>query len=128
MKFLRSTLGFFLAGLMVMSIWDAFFIPYGVFGGFLAALIIIFPMWYLNHYIGLIYEAPGAGYIDMGLGIGMSGLFRDFFMNGADLGLLAETLPTLLFVIVGAIIGGIIAATIENDLKADEDSEKGSEG
>ena len=64
----------------------------------------------------------------MGLGIGMSGLFRDFFMNGADLGLLAETLPTLLFVIVGAIIGGIIAATIENDLKADEDSEKGSEG
>lgn len=129
MKFLRSTLGYCIAGMLVMSVWDGFVIPYGIAGGFFAAIIIIGPMWYLNHYKGLIYDAPGSGFVDMGLGIGIAGIARDFFVNNMDFGLLVDTIPTLGLVILGAIIGGVIAAAIEKDFALDKEQvEKNKEG
>lgn len=120
MKFLRSVIGYCIAGMLVMSVWDGFAIPYGIAGGFFAAVLIIGPMWYLNHYRGLIYDAPGSGFVDMGLGIGIAGIARDFFLNNMDFGLLADTIPTFLLVILGAIIGGVIAAMIEKDFDLDK--------
>lgn len=54
MKFFRGMIGFCIAGMIVMSVWTPLAENYGIFGGYLAAFIIIGPMWFMNHYVGLI--------------------------------------------------------------------------
>ena len=43
MKFLRSTVGYMIAGMIVMSVWGAFAGAYGIGGGYFAAFMIIWP-------------------------------------------------------------------------------------
>lgn len=117
MKFLRSTIGYMIAGMIVMSVWGAFAEAYGIIGGFFAAFIIIGPMWYMNHYLGLIKHDADSAFVDMGLGIAICGFFRDAFMKG--FGTIADSLPTILLIIVGATIGGLVAAKIEEDMEKD---------
>lgn len=117
MKFLRSTIGYMIAGMIVMSVWGAFAEAYGIGGGWFAALIIIGIMWFLNHFLGLIKHEPDSAFVDMGLGIAFTGIFRDVFNNGFDT--LAGSLPTIGLVIVGAVLGGYVAAKIEEDMEKD---------
>lgn len=119
MKFFRSTLGYMIAGMLVMTIWDAFVVEYGIFGGFFAAFIIIGPMWFMNHYVGLIDNPDGSAFVDMALGIGITGIFRDTFLKGGSE--FIATLPTLLLVILGAVIGGLVVAAIEEDMEKKSD-------
>ena len=117
MKFVRSTLGYMIAGMIVMSVWGAFANAYGIVGGYFAAFIIIGPMWFMNHYLGLIKHDPDSAFVDMGLGIAICGIFRDAFMNGFST--VADSLPTILLVIVGAVLGGLVAAKVEEDMEKD---------
>ncbi|MCI3028819.1 hypothetical protein LMF32_06875 [Desemzia sp. C1] len=115
MKFLRSTLGFMIAGMIVMSVWDGFVGSYGIVGGYFAAFIIIGPMWFLNHYVGLIDNPDEFAFVDMAVGIGITGIFRDIFLKGASE--FIDTIPTLLLVMLGATIAGLVAAAIEKDME-----------
>lgn len=117
MKFLRAVLGYAIAGMIVMSVWGAFVgvESFGIIGGWLAAFAIIGPMWFLNHFLGLIPHDADSGFVDMGLGIGLTGLFRDTFGFGFDA--FVEAMPTLGLVAVGAILGGIVAAKVEESME-----------
>ncbi|CQR23730.1 membrane protein [Streptococcus varani] len=117
MKFLRSTIGYMIAGMIVMSVWGAFGNAYGIIGGYFAAFIIIGPMWFMNHYVGLIKQDNDAAFVDMGLGIAIAGIFRDGFLLGLDK--VATSFPTLALVAIGAAIGGFVAAKIEEDMEKD---------
>ena len=119
MKFFRNVLGYFIAGLFVMGIWDEYTLTYGILGGFIGATIIIGPLWYLNHHIGLIHNNEKSGFVDMALGIGIAGIARDYFIT-LDLNQLLETLPTILLVTIGGILGGVCSAFIERDLTYDK--------
>ncbi|NLZ35344.1 MAG: hypothetical protein GX889_10690 [Clostridiales bacterium] len=114
MKFLRSTIGFMCVGLFVGGIWGTFAEKYGIVGGWFAAVAIIGPMWFMNHYLGLITNEDDGAFIDMGLGVGISCFMRDFFNQGASSAV--KSLPTLALIAVGAVIGGIVAAAIERDM------------
>lgn len=118
MKFIRSTIGYMIAGMIVMSVWGAFADAYGIAGGFFAAVIIIGPMWFMNHYLGLIKHDADSAFVDMGLGIAICGIFRDAFLNGFSG--ITDSLPTILLVIVGASLGGWVAAKVEEDMEKDE--------
>lgn len=116
MKFSRGVIGYCIAGMIVMSVWGPLTsnYGYGIMGGFIAAFIIIGPMWYMNHYVGLIDNDEDAAFVDMGLGIAICGTMRDFFMNGS--GALLDSLPTLALVTIGAVAGGVASALIEKDM------------
>lgn len=122
MKFFKSTLGYMIAGMLVMSVWDSFADSYGIFGGFFAAFIIIGPMWFMNHYVELIDQTEGVAFVDMALGIGIAGIFRDFFLSGTSE--LIASLPTLLLVVIGGALGGLAAGLIEKDMKKDSSSDE----
>lgn len=125
MRFLRSTLGYMIAGMIVMSVWGWLAGSYGMLGGFVGAILIIGPMWYMNHYVGLIQNDDDAAFVDMALGIAVTGVMRDVFSAGSNAGaVFVDTLPTLGLVVLGGIIGGVVAALIEKDMakKAAEDS------
>jgi hypothetical protein len=114
MKFLRSTLGFMCVGLLVGGAWGSFSAAYGIAGGWFAALAIIGPMWFMNHYVGLITNESDGSFIDMGLGVGIACFTRDLFNLGASSA--AQSLPTLALVAVGAVIGGVVAAAVEKHM------------
>lgn len=115
MKFLRAVLGYAIVGMIVMSVWGAFVGVWGIIGGWLAAFAIIAPMWFLNHFLGLIHHDADSGFVDMGLGVGVVGLFRDTFGLGFDH--FVNAMPTLGLVAVGAVIGGFVAAKIEENME-----------
>lgn len=119
MKALRGIIGFALAAIFALTFWGTFVDSYGIIGGWIVALAIIGPLWFLNHYIGLIPQDPKASFVDMGLGIGIGGIVRDFFLNDG-LNSVVSSLPTILLVIVGASIGGFVAAKVQQSLDAEE--------
>jgi len=111
---LRSIIGYMFAGLLVGGVWGAFG-AHGIFGGYLAAIIIIGPMWFMNHYIGLIKQDENAAWVDMALGIAVACTMRDVFLNGGST--LVDALPTLGLVLLGAVIGGVTAGLIEKNIE-----------
>jgi hypothetical protein len=117
MKFLRSVLGYAIAGMFVMSVWGpmASLESFGIIGGWFAAFAIIGPMWFLNHYVGVIPHDSDSGFVDMAAGIGVAGVMRDAFGLGFET--LTATLPTLGLVILGGIIGGFLAAKVEESME-----------
>lgn len=112
LKRLGIILGSAIAGIFVMSVWGAFASAYGIGGGWFAGFIIIGPMWYMNHYLGILSN-EGA-WIDMALGIGVAGTMRDVFLHGGQA--FTSSLPTLILVIAGGITGGITAAMLEKHI------------
>lgn len=118
MKFLRAVLGYMIAGMFVMAVWGKMSSDptFGIFGGWFAAFCIISIMWFMNHFLGMIHHDADSSFVDQGLGIGLTGIFRDFFMKDGMTSL-TTSLPTLGLVCVGAVIGGALAALVEKDMK-----------
>lgn len=110
MKHLGTIIGAGLAGLFVMTVWGAFAGAYGIAGGWFAGLAIIAPMWYMNHFLGIM-DNPG-GFIDQGMAIGVTGTFIPVWSEGS-IQPFVDALPTLGIVIVGAAVGGITAGLLQ---------------
>lgn len=114
MHHLRNLLGYFIAGVFAMYLWPIFvdFLNMGVFGNWIAPIFIIGPMWYLNHYIGLIKHDEEMAFIDMAFGIGFAGIFKGLFIGVGYLGFM-QSLPTLILLILGGSFGGFMATLVE---------------
>jgi hypothetical protein len=112
MIYIRTIIGAAIAGILAMSIWGAYASAYGVAGGWLAAIMIIGIMWFLNHFVGLIHN-PGAS-VDMALGIAVTGTMRDIFIKGPQNAM--DSVPTLLLVVLGGITGGIVAVMCQRSI------------
>lgn len=112
MSFVQRMIGYAFAGMLAMTGWGALADNLGLIGGVLAGLLIIFPMWLMNHYNNLTLQEPDAAFVDMGLAIGVTGVARDIFMSG-DAGVFVDALPTFILVILGAAAGGFMAAQFE---------------
>lgn len=109
MKRVGTFVGSFIVGLAIMGAWSALAANHGVIGGWIAALVIVFPTWFMNHCCGLIHQ-EGA-WIDQGLALGAAGFVKGIVLDGAAAGF--EALPLLLVVIAGGALGGILADRID---------------
>jgi hypothetical protein len=111
---LGTMVGAAIAGVFVFNIWPilAGTEALGDAGGWLGGLLIVGFIWTVNHYIGAVHTPEGGVAIDMAVGIAVAGT-----MNGVFAGLpISNSLPTLLWVAVGAVLGGIFAAFVKNGL------------
>lgn len=117
MKLLGSLLGGAVAGIFVFAIWPPLWMTYGVFGGWIAGLVSIGPAWFLNHYVGAIYNPADGVWVDMAWGIGVAGTVWLIVKNGLALN---AALPTLLCVGIGAILGGVAAAIVTTAIHASQ--------
>lgn len=112
LKRVCSIIGFAMAGIFVMAVWGRLVQVGGPIGGWAAAIIIVAPFWYLNHYLNLTNQDPTAAAVDISAAISIAGIFRDTFIQGISA--LISSLPTIAFVAIGSIIGGLLAAAIQN--------------
>lgn len=115
MRFLRATLGYFLAGFAVPGFWPYLASPFGYLAGFVAALCLIGPVWYLVHYRGLVYQEAEAIAVDMGGGIAAAVFTRDSLYHGFSE--MLAGLPTLFLMLLGACLGGFLALFLERRRK-----------
>ncbi len=115
MKAIRSILGYMLAAVYVYACWGLF-LDGSITGGWIAGIALMGPLWFVNHYLGLIPQDDDAAFVDMGLGVGFGGLARGVFEAGS-IQPLVDALPTLGLVVLGAIAGGVLAAAIGKSME-----------
>lgn len=114
MKFLKSTLGYFFASVIINGCWGFFTDKFGIFGGYFAALFLTGSMWYINHHLGLISHEKDSAFIDMGLGIAICIVARGYMVSGVSS--IITSIPTFTYVAIGAVLGGYVAVLIERNL------------
>jgi hypothetical protein len=121
MIFIRNLLGYFIAGLCAMYLWGKVvdLLNIGIIGNWIAAVVIVGPLWYINHHVGLIKNSDESAFVDMAVGIGFAGIFKGLFL-GAGWSGFVQTLPTLILVIAGGSFGGYLATVVEKIRKIDE--------
>lgn len=107
-KQLSTFVGSAIVGALAFGIWPEMWKSYGIMGGFLTATVAIGPMWYMNHYLGIIRNPAGTLWIDQGLPIaaaGMSWGVVRFYPNCH----IVHALPTALCCMVGGCLAGWVA-------------------
>lgn len=122
MRFLKSTLGYFLGSIIVNGFWSFFTNEFGAFGGYLAALFLTGTAWYINHYLGLIEHDEDSAFIDMALGIAISLVMKGYILNG--LNSVVSSIPTFLCVVIGSSLGGYVAIKIERNIIEEKSKNK----
>jgi hypothetical protein len=111
-KYVGTALGAAIIAAMGFSIWPVLWQTFGVMGGYLAAVLVVTVMWYLNHRCGLMYNPPGAAWVDMAWGIAIGGVVWALVRRDFDVGL-ARALPTLACAVAGGALGGIAAEMVK---------------
>ena len=114
MKFFKSTLGYFLASIIINGFWGIFTNKFGPFGGYIAALCLTGSAWYINHYLGLIKHDEDSAFIDMGLGVAICLVTKGYILNGINS--IISSIPTFICIVVGAILGGYVSVLIERNI------------
>lgn len=112
-KVMKSIFGFCLSAVVINGFWHIFTDTFGPLGGWLSALIFTGTMWFVNHYIGLVDNTEEAIFIDMGLAVGLSSLFRDTIVNGINA--LISSFPTFIFTIIGGVLAGILVGLAKRE-------------
>lgn len=120
MAILRTAIGGTIAGLFAGGVWGAFAAqPYGIIGGWFAALVIIGLMWFMNHYVGLIHNSAEGSFVDMATAIGTTCIVRDLIMKGAVE--LPSSIPTFICLAIGGIIGGALAYVVQKSMEKESE-------
>lgn len=102
---LLTLLGSFVPPFLIALLWGRLVKRYGVIGGFIAAIIVIGPMWLLNHgqEKAWIYQS-GTLFFDMGFAVAIGMLAYDL-ASGKSIKVYGRNLSA-------AIVGGIIAGLL----------------
>ena len=120
MAIFRTAIGGTIAGLFAGGIWGAFAgEPYGIIGGWFAALVIIGLLWFMNHYVGLMHNSAEGSFVDMATAIGTTCIVRDLMMKGTAE--LSASIPTFICLAVGGVIGGALAYVVQKSMEKDSE-------
>ena len=113
--FLRSTLGFCMAGIVLNNAWSIFVNMFGIKGGWISALILTGTLWFINHHLGIVENKKEAMFIDMGLAVGLCSLIRDSLLKGISG--FVSSIPTFVCVLIGGAIAGVLGGYLQKQGK-----------
>lgn len=116
MNFIKSVLGYFLAGFIINMLWSKFTNNFGISGGWIAALVLVGPTWYINHHRNFVSNRKNAVFIDMGLAVAIANVTLGLIAKN-KFGLInsiEKSIPTLISLTLGAIFGVVLAIIFEN--------------
>ena len=63
-----------ICGALAFGIWPEMWKTYGIMGGWLTAAIVISICWYMNHWLGMIWNEPGRIWVDQGWAVSSAGI------------------------------------------------------
>jgi hypothetical protein len=113
MKFTSSFIGSAICGAMAFAIWPEMWKSYGIMGGWITATIVISIAWYMNHWIGIIYNPESKLWIDQGWGVGTAGITWALVRWQGGFDALLSCVPTLVLCLIGGGLAGIVASHVK---------------
>ena len=112
MKKLSSFIGAAIIGALVFGIWPEMWKSYGIFGGWVAAAVLVSIGWYMNHRLEVIDNPSGEAWVDMGWAVGASGIGWALVRFYPDCSF-THALPTLVCCLIGGGLGGLAAEAVK---------------
>ena len=113
MRLFSTVIGSAICGALVFAIWPEMWKSYGIMGGWLAATILISISWYMNHWLGVIYNPDGKIWVDQGFAVCSAGIAWAVVRFGA---VLWQCLPTLICLATGGALAGWAAVHVKTVL------------
>ena len=110
MRLLSTAVGGAICGALVFGVWPEMWKSYGIMGGWLAATIVIGICWYMNHWVGMIWNEPGRIWVDQGWAVSSSGIVWAVVRFHSEF---AQCLPTLICCLIGGGLAGVLAAKVK---------------
>ena len=115
MNFIKSLIGYFFAGLIIILFWGKLVNIFGVIGGWLAGFSLVGPLWYFLHYKNFVANKNGTVFIDMALAIAVGTVTTSVINTKTNLASsVLHSLPTFIILSLGAVFGIIFSIFIEN--------------
>ena len=87
-----------ICGALAFGIWPEMWKSYGIMGGWLAAAIVISICWYMNHWIGMIWNEPGRIWVDQGWAVSSAGIAWAMVRFNSEF---RQCLPTVVCCLIG---------------------------
>jgi len=112
-KLFSTFVGAAICGALVFGIWPEMWKTYGIMGGWLAATIIISIAWYMNHWLGVIYNPGGKIWADQGLAVAAAGVTWAVVRFDA---VPLQCLTTLICCAIGGLLAGLAAKAVKKNL------------
>jgi CDP-diglyceride synthetase len=88
---------------------------YGIMGGWITAAIVISICWYMNHWMGVIWNSPGRIWVDQGWAVAASGVAWAMVRFNAQF---LHALPTIFCCLLGGALAGLTATRVKRHLPA----------
>ena len=111
-KHVSTAIGAAIIGAMGFAIWPVLWQTFGVMGGYLASVLVVSVMFYMNHWCGLMHNEEGAAWVDMAWGVAIAGVTWGLVKRDMDVHF-NKCIPTLVVAICGGTAGGVMAAAIK---------------
>ncbi len=112
MRLVSTAVGSAICGALAFSIWPEMWKSYGIMGGWLTSAVVISICWYMNHWLGIIWNPRERIWVDQGWGVAAAGVAWAAVRFGAHV---AQILPTLICCLIGGSLAGLLAARIKRD-------------
>lgn len=117
MNFLKSLVGYFLAGVIIVILWGKLVNIFGIVGGWIAGLTLVGPLWYFIHHKNFVFHKNDGIFIDMGLAIAITTMTVSILKIKSNFWIsLSHSIPTLVFLALGAVLGVVFSIFFENKI------------
>lgn len=112
LKYVSTAIGAAIIGAMGFAIWPVLWQTFGVMGGYMASVLVVTVMFYMNHWCGIMYNPKGAAWVDMAWGVAIAGVTWGLMKRDMDVSFV-KCIPTMVIAICGGTAGGIMAEAIK---------------
>jgi len=110
MKLVSTAIGGAIIGALAFGIWPEMWKSYGIMGGWLAAAILVGICWYMNHWLGIMWNQPGRIWVDQGWAVCAAGIAGGMVRFNAHF---VQALPTVTCCLIGGALAGVAAAHVK---------------
>lgn len=114
-KYLSTFVSSAICGGFAFGIWTEMWKTYGLWGGWVAAVLIIGIMWYTNHWNGAISNPEGKIWLDQGWCIGAAGISWGIVRFQGSFQAIIPALPTLVLCLIGGALAGFVVWIIKRN-------------
>ena len=110
MRLLATVVGGAVCGALVFGVWPEMWKSYGIMGGWITAAVVIGICWYMNHWLGVIWNQPGRIWVDQGWAVAAAGIAWAMVRFHAPF---LRALPVVFCCLLGGALAGIAAVFVK---------------
>jgi hypothetical protein len=113
MRLVATAIGGAICGALCFGIWPEMWKTYGIMGGWITAAIVISICWYMNHWLGVVWNEKGRIWVDQGWAVSSAGIAWAMVRFNSQF---RQAVPAILCCLAGGALAGVAAAQVKKHL------------